>query len=143
MIAPFPIRECSLKPSKSHFFCAHRKPFQNCPIIYGGFFFNRQTQTPKPISPFPFPTHVNLQNWVPLHLLSIPKSPTSRTFFPIALYICDFFRKHRSWDSFGISWKTGKPHFIALYLYGVNWNEIACRHKNKATMHPVLCSNEN
>ncbi|XXG44734.1 hypothetical protein AAC387_Pa02g0008 [Persea americana] len=34
----------SLKPSKSHLFCAHRKLSQNRPVIYGGLFFDRQNQ---------------------------------------------------------------------------------------------------
>ncbi|XP_058080394.1 pentatricopeptide repeat-containing protein At4g20740-like [Magnolia sinica] len=92
-------------PAKFHFFYGHRKPSQNRPIVRGGLFSNRLTQTPKPISPVPFPAPFDLQKWDP-HSASPPSTTqfpsqaflsVTRHLSPIARYICNSFRKHRHW----------------------------------------------
>jgi hypothetical protein len=95
-----------LKPqNKFNFSYGHHKPSQNCPIVRGGLFSNRQslslnkTQTPKP-QPGPFDLH----NWDP-HFL--PQSSTTPHTFnnnnssllrlsPITRFIVDSFRKNQN-----------------------------------------------
>ncbi|KAL9421058.1 hypothetical protein AB3S75_038592 [Citrus x aurantiifolia] len=90
---------------KPYFFYGHRKPSQNRPTVYGGFFSNRQSlrnpnSTSEPHQSQPF----NVQKWDPHYLpnqksQSPPSDPKTfqlqRHLSPIARFITDAFRKNQ------------------------------------------------
>ncbi|KAL5760401.1 hypothetical protein ACOSQ2_019239 [Xanthoceras sorbifolium] len=91
---------------KPYFFYGHRKPSQNRPTVYGGFFSNRHSlKDPDPKShsnqSAPF---FDLQKWDPHYLPSQTRPPPSQTpslaqsqrLSPIARFIVDSFRKQQS-----------------------------------------------
>ncbi|KAL9424337.1 hypothetical protein AB3S75_036260 [Citrus x aurantiifolia] len=93
------------RPPKPYFFYGHRKPSQNRPTVYGGFFSNRQSlrnpnSTSEPHQSQPF----NVQKWDPHYLpnqktQSPPSDPKTfqlqRHLSPIARFITDAFRKNQ------------------------------------------------
>ncbi|KAL5974021.1 hypothetical protein ACLOJK_030683 [Asimina triloba] len=97
----------SQAPAKFHFFYGHRKPSQNRPIVRGGLFSNRLALRAPPAAPAPSPAAppFDARKWDP-HFPAPPSAAQSpcqaflavaRRLSPIARYICDSFRKHRSW----------------------------------------------
>ncbi|XP_074304876.1 pentatricopeptide repeat-containing protein At4g20740 [Silene latifolia] len=130
------------KPNKIYFYYGKRKPTQNRPTVSGGLFSNRETLNPSSntLHPPHKPTHFPLDKWYPddqNHLKpSFPKTPSEKFFqivqrlSPIARYICDSFRKHRSWGPDVISdlgrLRRVNPDLVAEVL--------------KVQDDPVLCS---
>ncbi|XP_047322267.1 pentatricopeptide repeat-containing protein At4g20740 [Impatiens glandulifera] len=103
---PPPSQPAQVK-NKLHFFYGHRKPTQNRPTVRGGLFSNRETLNPKPLSRLNPPINYDIQRWDPDSPNALSFQPTktpSEKFFnlaqnlsPIARFIVDSFRKHKSW----------------------------------------------